>query len=331
VKRALITGITGQDGFYLATLLLNKGYRVNGMRQALAHDDRVHLTALLNDIDFHYGDMSDEDSLNRVVAAVQPDEVYNLAAQSHVGVSFSMPEYTKNINGAGAERLLRAVHAYVPECRFYQAGTSELFGNTPAPQNENSPFSPQSPYAEGKLSAHQAVEKYRDDKGLFAVNGILFNHESPKRGDDFVTQKIVKAAVAIKAGRQDVLILGNLDAQRDWGHAADYVEGMWLMLQQDTPRDFVLASGRTCCVREFVEDVFAALSMPIRWQGKGSDEVAIFLENDKLAVRISSALYRPHEVHVLQGDPSLAKRHLGWSAKTSRQSLINEMIIAAQE
>jgi GDPmannose 4,6-dehydratase len=329
-KSALITGITGQDGYYLTKFLLEKNYIVHGVRQALAHDDRVHLKDFFDDITFHYGDMSDQDSLNRSVIAAQPDEIYNLAAQSHVGVSFSIPEYTKNVNGAGAERLLRAAHEYAPACRLYQAGTSELFGNAPAPQNENSPFAPESPYAEGKLTAHRAVEAYRSDKGLFAVNGILFNHESPKRGADFVTQKIVKAAVAIKAGQQDVLTLGNLDAQRDWGHAADYVEGMWLMLQQDTPRDFVLASGQTCCVRDFVTDVFAALLMPVRWQGSGIDEVAIFLENDQPAVRISSALYRPHEVHVLQGDPSLAKLHLGWSAKTSRNSLINEMILAAQ-
>ncbi len=329
MKKALITGITGQDGFYLTKLLLDKGYSVHGMRQALAHDDRVHLQDMLGDISFHYGDMSDEASLQRVIADVQPDEIYNLAAQSHVGISFSMPEYTKNVNGHGVEKLLRAVYERAPKCRFYQAGTSELFGNAPAPQNENSPFTPESPYAEGKLIAHNAVLNYRKAKGLYAVNGILFNHESPKRGDDFVTQKIVKGAIALKQGRQTCLTLGNLDAQRDWGHAADYVEGMWLMLQQDTPRDYVLASGVSCSVRLFVEDVFAVLGMPIKWQGNGQEEQGIFLENGAVAVNISSAFYRPSEVHVLQGDASLAKRDLGWSAQISRQNLINEMIAAA--
>jgi len=329
MKTALITGITGQDGFYLTKLLLDKGYAVHGLRQPLAHDDRVHLQDMLDEIEFHYGDMGDQESLNHVVAKVRPDEVYNLAAQSHVGVSFSMPEYTKNVNGHGVRRLLRAVYEHAPHCRFYQAGTSELFGNAPAPQNENAPFAPESPYAEGKLIAHQAVLDYRNTKGLFAVNGILFNHESPKRGDDFVTQKIIKGAIALRRGDQDCLTLGNLDAQRDWGHAADYVEGMWLMLQQEMPRDYVLASGVSCSVRAFVEDVFTALEMPIKWQGSGVDEQGIFLENGGVAVNISSAFYRPKEVHALQGDASLAKRDLGWSAQISRQSLIHEMIAAA--
>ena len=329
-KTALITGITGQDGYYLSQLLLSKKYEVHGMRQALAHDDRIHLAAIQDQIIFHYGDMTDQESLDRVVQKVKPDELYNLAAQSHVGVSFKMPSYTKNVNGAGVERLLSAVLQYAPNCRFYQAGTSELFGNTPAPQNENSEFSPQSPYAEGKLIAHQAVTRYRKDLGLFAVNGILFNHESPLRGDDFVTQKIIKGALAIQNNVQDCLFLGNLDARRDWGYAGDYVEGMWKMLQQDQPQDFVLASGLSCSVRSFAQEVFERTGLAVKWQGEGLGEVAILLDTGRVVVRISPEYYRPSEVDELLGDASNALRELGWCAKISRSDMIDDMITAAR-
>lgn len=330
-KIALITGITGQDGYYLAKLLVDKGYQVHGVRQPLAHDDTHHLTPLRDAITLHWGDMTDQTSLNHIVQTVQPDEIYNLAAQSHVGVSFAVPEYTMNVNGHGAIRLLEALRLCAPKARFYQAGTSELFGNSPAPQNEQTPFDPQSPYAAAKLLAHQAVVKYRTQYGLYAVNGLLFNHESPKRGDDFVTQKIVKAALAILAGEQEALLLGNLDAERDWGHAADYVEGMWRMLQQDVPDDFVLATGQACRVRQFVEEVFTALGHQMKWQGQGLDEVGILVENNQEVVRIAADYYRPAEVHCLIGDSRKAQQKLNWSASTTRQQLIQDMIDAQRD
>ena len=330
-KTALITGITGQDGYYLSCFLLDKGYELHGLRQPLAHDDRVHLRDIQDQITFHFGDMTDQESLDNVVQKVQPNELYNLAAQSHVGVSFSMPSYTRNVNGEGVHRILESVRKYAPSCKFYQAGTSELFGNAPAPQNEDSEFLPESPYAEGKLTAHKAVEEYRDLHGIYAVNGILFNHESPKRGDDFVTQKIVKAAVAIIEGRQSCLYLGNLDAKRDWGHAQDYVEGMWLMLQQVHPKDYVLASGSACRVRDFVNDVFEILGRPIKWRGAGLDEVGCFVDDGAVAVRISEEFYRPNEVHELLGDASKAAKDLGWKANISRKDLIVDMIEAVKE
>tara|TARA_B100000073_G_scaffold250557_1_gene210803 strand:+ start:5251 stop:6297 length:1047 start_codon:yes stop_codon:yes gene_type:complete len=328
MRVALITGITGQDGYYLARLLLDKGYKVHGVRQALAHDDRAHIKPLLDDITLHYGDMTDQTSLNNVMQAVQPDEVYNLAAQSHVGVSFAVPEYTMNVNGHGVKRLLDAMRAYAPKAKFYQAGTSELFGNSPAPQNEETAFDPQSPYAEAKLYAHQTVVEYRQQYGLYAVNGILFNHESPKRGDDFVTQKIVKAACAILKGAQDILYLGNLDAVRDWGHAEDYVEGMWRMLQQDAPDDYVLATGTSCSVRDFVCEVFGALGHDIIWQGQGAEEVGMLLENNREVVRIAPEFYRPAEVHNLIGDSRKAQQNLDWSIRKTRYNLIQDMIDA---
>tara|TARA_R110002124_G_scaffold129483_1_gene290812 strand:- start:110970 stop:112001 length:1032 start_codon:yes stop_codon:yes gene_type:complete len=329
-KVALITGVTGQDGYYLSKFLLSKNYEVHGMRQALAHDDRIYLAAIKDKIIFHYGDMTDQDSLGSIVRRVKPDELYNLAAQSHVGVSFEVPSYTKNVNGVGVERLLSAVRQYAPNCRFYQAGTSELFGNSPAPQNEHSPFSPQSPYAEGKLIAHQAVMRYRDEYGLFAVNGVLFNHESPLRGDGFVTQKIVKGALSVKRDAESCLCLGNIDARRDWGHAADYVEGMWHMLQQDKAEDFILASGVGCSVRDFTREVFAQIGLEIKWRGEGVNEVAILLDTGRVVVKISPELYRPADVHELCGDASTALRRFGWRAKTSRSAMIHDMITAAQ-
>lgn len=327
-KKALITGITGQDGYYLAQLLLRKGYEVHGLIQPLTHDDRVHLQDMITNITFHYGDMVDAQSLNRAVENVRPDELYNLAAQSHVGLSFDLPDYTRNVNGVGVKRLLEAVRIHAPESRFYQAGTSELFGNNQAPQSEQTSFDPQSPYAEGKLEAHNHVKHYREEYGLFAVNGILFNHESPKRGDTFVTQKIIKATTAIIRGQQDCLYLGNLDARRDWGHAEEYVEGMWMMLQQEHPQDFVLATGMACSVRDFVEETFKVFDKKIVWQGKGVDEVGLLEDQGKVIIRVSPEFYRPAEVHELIGNSALAKDVLGWNPKMSRQDLIKDMVEA---
>jgi len=321
MKKALITGITGQDGSYLAELLLNKGYTVHGLirRASTFNTDRIdHLYRDFHDpqarIYLHYGDLSVSGQLTDLLHDVQPDEVYHLGAQSHVRVSFDMPEYTGDITGLGTLRLLEAIRKTEIKTRFYQASSSEMFGAAPPPQNELSPFQPQSPYAAAKVYAYYIVRNYRDAYNLFACNGILFNHESPRRGETFVTRKVTRAAVRIKLGLQDKLFLGNLEAKRDWGFAGDYVEAMWLMLQQEKPDDFVIATGETHSVREFVEKVFQRLD----------------LEYQKYVV-IDPKYFRPTEVDVLLGDSTKAKQRLGWNPKVGFNQLIDMMIAADME
>ena len=336
-KTALITGITGQDGAYLAELLLDKGYMVHGIkrRSSSFNTGRVdHLYVDPHEADtrflMHYGDMTDSTNLIRILQETKPDEIYNLAAQSHVQVSFETPEYTANADAIGALRLLEAIRILGMEetARFYQASTSELFGSTPPPQNETSPFQPRSPYAAAKLYAYWITVNYREAYGMHASNGILFNHESPIRGETFVTRKITMAVAAIDAGVQDKLFLGNLDAFRDWGHARDYVEGMWRILQQDEPDDFVLATGESHSVREFVELAFSHVGTTIEWQGRGISEQGIDASNGEVLVEIDPRYFRPTEVDHLLGDPSKARRVLGWKHTTPFSQLVGEMIEA---
>jgi GDPmannose 4,6-dehydratase len=334
-KVALITGITGQDGAYLAEFLLGKGYLVHGIkrRSSLFNTDRidhlyqdphvpdVHLT-------LHYGDMTDSLSLLRVIQQVEPDEIYNLAAQSHVAVSFEEPEYTANSDALGTLRVLEAIRILElkEKTRFYQASTSELYGMVrESPQNEATPFYPRSPYGVAKLYAHWITVNYREAYGLFACNGILFNHESPVRGETFVTRKITRGLARIKLGLQDCLYLGNLDARRDWGHARDYVEAQWLILQQDKPEDFVIATGEQHSVREFVEAAAAKLGLRISWRGEGVKEQGIDQDGRKL-VAVDPRYFRPAEVDTLLGDASKARARLGWSAKIGFDALVEEMV-----
>ncbi len=335
MKKALITGITGQDGAYLAELLLEKGYEVHGIkrRSSSFNTGRVnHLYAdpLETETRFfmHYGDMTDSMNLTRLLQQIQPDEIYNLAAQSHVKVSFETPEYTGNADGLGAMRLLEAIRIQKLEdkTRFYQASTSELFGSTPPPQSETSPFHPRSPYAVAKLYAYWATVNYREAYGIHATNGVLFNHESPRRGETFVTRKISRAVAAIEAGLQDCLYLGNLDAKRDWGHARDYVRGMWLIVQQDKPDDFVLATGEAHSVREFVEHAFTHVGVSIAWEGQGEDELGRNANTGDVLVRVDPKYYRPAEVEFLLGDPTKAKTVLGWTHEVSFEQLVQEMV-----
>ncbi|RMG80814.1 MAG: GDP-mannose 4,6-dehydratase [Bacteroidetes bacterium] len=335
-KTALITGITGQDGAYLADLLLKKGYIVHGIkrRSSLFNTDRIdHLYKDPHEKDvklhLHYGDLTDSTNLIRIIQEVQPDEIYNLAAQSHVKVSFETPEYTANSDALGTLRILEAIRILKLEdkTKFYQASTSELYGKVQeVPQNENTPFYPRSPYAVAKLYAFWITKNYREAYGMFACNGILFNHESPIRGETFVTRKITRAAARIKLGMQKKLYLGNLDAKRDWGHAKDYVEGMWLMLQQDEPEDFVLATGETYSVRYFVEEAFKNLDIEIEWKGKGVEEKGINKATGEVIVEIDPKYFRPTEVDLLVGDASKAKEKLGWTPKHTLKELINEMV-----
>ncbi len=320
MKKALITGITGQDGAYLADLLLKKGYEVHGLRRRISANNLENIRHLQLDphvegehFFLHYGDLTDSSNLNRIVDRIQPDEIYNLAAQSHVHVSFDVPEYTAEVDAIGTLRLLDAIKEAKIKTRFYQASTSELYGKVvEVPQNEKTPFNPQSPYAIAKQYAYWIVNNYRDAYGLYACNGILFNHESPKRGETFVTRKITMAVARIVKGIQDKLFLGNLDAKRDWGYAKDYVEAMWLMLQQDEPRDLVIATGEAHSVREFVELSFQNVGIDIEWQGKGVEEKGVDAGNGKVIVEIDPYYFRPTEVEFLLGDPSLAKELLGW-------------------
>lgn len=328
VKTAFITGITGQDGAYLAELLLEKGYIVHGLvrRSSLEKTDRID--AFKERLTLHYGDMTDTANLIRLMKQIAPDEVYNLAAQSHVHVSFETPEYTADCDAVGPLRLLEAIRILGLEnrTRFYQASTSELYGNAPgSPQSETTPFAPRSPYAAAKLYAYWVTVNYREAYGIHASNGILFNHESPLRGETFVTRKITLAVAAIKAGMQDYLTLGNLDSRRDWGHARDYAAGMWLMLQQDEPDDYVLATGETRSVREFVEKAFSHAGINLRWQGTGAEEQGFDAATGKRLVAIDPKLFRPAEVDVLLGDPSKARRKLGWRAQTCFDDLVREM------
>ncbi len=327
-KIALITGITGQDGALLARFLLDKDYTVHGMRAYAATDDLERLRGgPLKHPDFHLhiGDMNDGGNLMRLVQQIRPDEVYNLAAQSHVGASFTVPEQTANVNGIGTLRLLESIRAAGCEkkTRFYQASSSEMFGNTPGPQDENTPFAPCSPYAAAKLYAYWIVKTYRDAYDMFASNGILFNHESPLRGEEFVTRKITRHVV-----RGQVLKLGNLDARRDWGHARDYVEGMWLMLQHDRADDFVLATGESHSVREFVVAAYAHIGVTLHWTGSGVDEKGHCAHTGKILVEIDPALFRPLDIHHLIGNAAKAKRDLSWTAKTDFTALVADMVNA---
>ncbi len=338
---ALITGITGQDGAYLARLLLDKGYIVHGIKRRSSSFNTGRIDPMLHDkheegvrLFLHYGDMTDSASLIRLIAEVKPCEIYNLAAQSHVMVSFETPEYTANADAIGALRILEALRilGMVKTTRFYQASTSELYGKVQeVPQSETTPFYPRSPYGAAKLYAYWMTVNYREAYGMHASNGILFNHESPLRGETFVTRKITRAVAAIELGLQDRLFLGNLDAKRDWGHARDYVEGMWRMLQQDEPDDYVLATGETHAVREFVERAFARIGREIVWKGEGVDEAGIDANTGADLVRIDPAYFRPTEVDLLLGDPTKAHERLGWKHTTPFADLINEMVDADLE
>jgi GDPmannose 4,6-dehydratase len=335
-KVALITGITGQDGAYLAELLLEKGYEVHGIkrRSSLFNTDRIdHLYKDQHEehVNFflHHGDLTDSSNLIRIIQQVQPDEIYNLAAQSHVMVSFEMPEYTANVDAMGTLRMLEAIRTLGLEkkTRFYQASTSELYGKVQeVPQSETTPFYPRSPYGVAKLYGFWIIKNYREAHGLYACNGILFNHESPLRGETFVTRKITRAAAKIKLGLQDKLYLGNLDAKRDWGHAKDYVEGMWRILQQDRPDDFVLATGETHEVREFVQLAFQELGINLKWEGKGVDEKGIDSSNGKTLIEVDPKYFRPTEVDLLIGDPRKAHKELGWKHHHSFEQLVKEMV-----
>jgi len=335
-KVALISGITGQDGSYLTELLLTKGYDVHGIirRSSSFNTNRLqHLYADQHErptkFKLHYGDLSDSTNLVYILAQVQPTEIYNLGAQSHVKVSFEMAEYTGDVDGLGTLRLLDAIRTCGLEkhVRFYQASTSELYGKVvETPQSETTPFYPRSPYGVAKLYAYWITVNYREAYGMYACNGILFNHESPRRGRTFVTRKISRAAADISLGKQSCLFLGNLDAQRDWGHARDYVEGMWRMLQQPAPEDFVLATGETHPVREFVEKSFAVLGIQIRWQGSGIDEEGVDVKSGKALVKIDTQYFRPAEVELLLGNPAKAERLLGWKRNVNFDSLVKEMV-----
>ena len=340
-KTALITGVTGQDGAYLAELLLDKGYMVHGIkrRSSSFNTDRIdHLYQGPHEdnirFQLHYGDMTDATNLIRLVQRIQPDEIYNLAAQSHVQVSFETAEYTANADAMGTLRLLEAIRicGLEKKTRFYQASTSELYGKVvETPQSEKTPFYPRSPYAAAKLYAYWIAVNYREAYDMFTANGILFNHESPIRGETFVTRKITRAVGAIAHGLQDCLYLGNLDAKRDWGHARDYVEGMWRILQHNTPDDFVLATGETHSVREFVEAAFAHADMPIEWSGKEVDEVGRNAKTGEVIVRVDPKYFRPTEVDLLLGDPTKAKEELGWQPTTRFDDLVREMVEADME
>jgi GDPmannose 4,6-dehydratase len=336
MKTALITGITGQDGAYLAEFLLDKGYMVHGIkrRTSLFTTDRIdHLYKDPHDSDvrfkLHYGDLTDATNLIRIIQEVQPDEIYNLAAQSHVMVSFETPEYTANSDALGTLRLLEAVRilGLSKKTRFYQASTSELYGKVKeTPQNESTPFYPRSPYGVAKLYSYWIVVNYREAYDFFACNGILFNHESPVRGETFVTRKITRAVARIKLGLQEKLYLGNLNAKRDWGHARDYVEAQWLILQQNEPEDFVIASGEQHSVREFAEAAFHEVGIVVDWKGEGSDEKGYDRGSGKALVEIDRRYFRPAEVDTLLGDPSKAKSKLGWAPKVSFRELVAEMV-----
>ncbi len=336
MKKALITGVTGQDGAYLAEFLLKKGYEVHGIKRRASslnteridhlyqdpHEQDVHFT-------LHYGDLTDATNLIRIIQEVQPDEIYNLGAQSHVAVSFESPEYTANTDALGTLRILEAIRILGLEkkTRFYQASTSELYGQVlETPQSETTPFYPRSPYAVAKQYAYWICVNYREAYGVFACNGILFNHESPVRGETFVTRKITRALTRIKLGIQDCLYVGNMNALRDWGHALDFIEAQWLVLQQDEPEDFVIATGEQHSVREFIEIAAGELGLSIKWEGEGIDEKGIDSESGKCIVSVDPRYFRPTEVETLLGDPTKAKEKLGWVAKTSFNDLVSEMV-----
>jgi len=333
MKRALITGITGQDGSYLTELLLSKGYEVHGIVRRSSSFNTQRIDHLYQDphepvrrLILHYGDLNDASSLNRILRVVHPDEIYNLGAQSHVKVSFDTPEYTAEIDALGTLRLLESIREVDLRPRLYQASSSEMFGATPPPQNESTPFHPRSPYAVAKVFAYWAVVNYREAYGLFAVNGILFNHESPRRGETFVTRKVTRAVGRIRHGLQDQLYIGNLDALRDWGYAADYVEAMWLMLQQDRPDDYVIATGVAHSVRELCEVAFGKAGYDLAWEGEGVDEKGIDRATGRVLVEIDPRYFRPSEVDALQGDAGKAREELGWEPRTSFEELVALMV-----
>jgi GDPmannose 4,6-dehydratase len=344
LKKALVTGITGQDGAYLAEFLLKKGYEVHGIKRRSSLINTQRIDHLYQDphvpdrnLHLHYGDLTDSTNLIRIIQEVQPDEIYNLAAMSHVHVSFETPEYTANADGIGTLRILEAVRllGLTKKTKIYQASTSELYGLVQAvPQSETTPFYPRSPYAVAKLYAFWITVNYREAYDMFACNGILFNHESPQRGETFVTRKITRAAAKIVLGQEECLYLGNLNSERDWGHAKDYIEGMWLILQQDKPEDFVLATGITTTIREFVRMTFEELGIELEFAGKGEDEVGkvvhcfgeFQLETGRVVVKVDTKYYRPTEVDLLLGDPTKAKMKLGWEPKYNLKSLVQEMV-----
>jgi len=338
MKRALITGVTGQDGAYLAEFLLKKGYEVHGIKRRSSslntgRVDHLYLDPHEKDVRFfmHYGDLTDATNLIRIIQETQPDEIYNLAAQSHVKVSFETPEYTANTDALGTLRLLEAIRILKMETktRFYQASTSEMYGKVQeTPQTETTPFYPRSPYAVAKLYSYWITVNYREAYGIFSCNGILFNHESPIRGETFVTKKITQALSRIKLGMQETLYIGNLDAKRDWGHARDYIEMMWLMLQQEKPEDYVIATGEHHTVREFIEAACSELEIPIRWHGKGIDETGIHEGTGKVIVSVDTKYFRPTEVDDLLGDSTKARKKLGWKPKITFKELVKEMVDA---
>lgn len=333
---ALITGITGQDGSYLAELLLEKGYDVHGLLRRHSISNTARIDHIINSdyngtkFHLHYADMTDSSNLMRLIAEIRPTEVYNLAAQSHVGISFEVPEYTAEATGVSTLKLLEALRVNGGNCRFYQASTSELFGGIPetAPQSEKTPFHPMSPYGVAKLYSYWITVNYRESYNMFACNGVLFNHESPRRGENFVTRKITLAIANIMAGKQEKLSLGNMNAKRDWGFAGDYVEGMWRILQQDKPQDYVLATNETHTVRQFVEEAFGHLGITIRWEGTGVDEKGYDAKTGRLLVDVNPEFYRPAEVEFLWGDSTKAEKELGWKRKTDFKGLVEMMMDA---
>ena len=330
MKKAFITGITGQDGSYLTELLLDKGYEVHGIlrRSSLFNTSRIDHLESNNNLYTYWGDLTDSSNLHSLLNDIEPDEVYNLGAQSHVAVSFQVPEYTGEVDAIGTIRLLNAVKDLKNKPKFYQASTSELFGGLPetAPQNEETPFYPKSPYGAAKLYSYWVTVNYRESYNLFASNGILFNHESPRRGGTFVTKKIAKAVADIKSGKQKELSLGNLDAKRDWGHAKDYVEAMWMMLQYEKPLDLVIATGQTYSVREYVNEAFKVTGIEIGWRGEGVEEVGYNINNNQILVKVNPKYFRPAEVEHLHGNAEKANNLLGWKPKIAFNDLVKEMV-----
>lgn len=327
-KVALITGITGQDGAYLSDFLLDKNYIVYGLQQISTTPNTQNIEHLLNHKNFHLiqGDMVDAHNITNIITKTKPDEIYNLAGQSHVGLSFDVPDYTTQVNALGTLRILETIRMLDLNTKFYQASSSEIFGNAPKPQNEETSLTPCSPYAAAKAYAHNITKIYRDAYDIYACNGILFNHESPIRGEEFVTQKIISAVKSIRDGKDRILTLGNLNAQRDWGHAKDYVRGMWLMMQQNTSDDYVLATGQSYSVREFVEKSFTHIDITIEWKEDGLDEIGIDKATGKTLVTIDEKFYRPNELHTLIGDATKAKQQLNWQPEISIDDLIKDMI-----
>ena len=329
MKKALITGITGQDGSYLAEFLLEKGYEVHGIirRSSVFTTQRINHIPEGENFFLHHGDLADSSNLGRLIRTINPDEIYNLAAQSHVAVSFEVPEYTADVSGIGTIRLLDAIMSFNSKIKFYQASTSELYGKVrEVPQNEDTPFYPRSPYAVAKMYAYWITKNYREAYNLFAVNGILFNHESPRRGETFVTKKITQAVAKISKGQQEIISLGNLNSKRDWGYAKEYVEIMWLMLQEEKPEDFVAATNKTHTIKYFVELAFSEIGVEIEWRGENSEEKGYDKATGKLRVEVNPKYFRPTEVDLLIGDATKAKQILGWESKTSIQELVHKMV-----